>query len=136
MQQLAIMYKMKNLLAHNMHNLCARVAFLPDHEYLADIYEKADDHYDAVVERMIGLGMPIDLNAVHSQAIQKLASIPQGKDNSEMFSQLLQVNKQIIQMIEMECKSGKLSEGTRQMLGGQADELEMEGYKLGQRIKK
>lgn len=136
MNNLAIMYKMKNLLAHNMHNICARVAFLSDHEYLADIYEKADDQYDAVIERMIGLGMPIDLNLVHTQAVQKLTSMPAAKDNTEMFSQLLQLNKQILQIIEMECKSGKLSEGTRQLLGGHADEVEAEQYKLGQRIKK
>lgn len=136
MQQLAIMYKLKNLLAHNMHNLCARVAFLSDHDYLASVYEQADDNYDAIVERMIGLGLPIDLNVVHSEAVQKLASVPQGKDNSEMFSQLLQLNKQIIQLIEIECKSGKLSEGTRQLIGGHADLLESENYKLLQRIKK
>lgn len=136
MQQLAIMYKLKNLLAHNMHNLCARVAFLSDHDYLATVYEQADDHYDAIVERMIGLGLSIDLNSTHAEAVQKLTAIPQGKDNSEMFSQLLQVNKQIIQIIEIECKSGKLSEGTKQLIGGQADFLESENYKLLQRIKK
>jgi hypothetical protein len=85
---------------------------------------------------MIGLGSPVDLNAIQLQAAQKLKSIPATKDNTEMFSILLSINKNILSQIETACKSGTYSQGTINLLAGQADELEVEQYKISRRIAK
>lgn len=135
MNELAIQLRFKQLLAHNMHNLCSRVAFFSDHAMFGDIYSKAEADYDGIIERMIGLGQPCDLVSYQAQAAQKLQSIPQAKDNTEMFVQILSLNKQLIQALEVLCKS-PVSCGTQNMLAGLADTLEMENYKLGQRTKK
>lgn len=136
MIELATLLRAKQLMAHNMHQLASKVAFLADHEYLGDIYGKAESQYDSVIERLIGLGTTPDLNTIQLQACQKSASVPPSRDNGEMFSQLLSLNKQLLQVLEVECKSGKRSQGTINMLAGIADEIEMENYKLTQRTKK
>lgn len=136
MIETAMLLRSKQLAVHNMHQLASKVAFLADHEYLGDVYGKAESQYDSVIERMIGLGTTPDLNTIQIQAAQKSASVIPAKDNGEMFTQVLTLNKQILQVIEVECKSGKHSQGTLQLLGGIADEIEMENYKLVQRTKK
>lgn len=136
MIEAAILLRNKQLVVHNMHNNASKVAFLADHDYLGEIYGKAESQYDGIIERLIGLGQTPDLNSVQIQAAQKLAALPPAKDNGEMFSQILMLNKQILQVIEAECRSGKLSQGSLQLLGGIADELEGECYKLVQRTKK
>jgi DNA-binding ferritin-like protein len=135
MNELAILFRFKQLLSHNMHNQAARVAFFSDHEFFGDMYSKAESDYDSIIERMMGLGQAVDFNAIQVQAVQKLQAIPMAKDNTEMCSQLLSLNKQLLQIIEVFCKS-PISQGTMQLVGGMADELEKENYKLGQRVKK
>lgn len=136
MTELAVLLRFKQFLVHNMHNEASRVAFLPDHDYLGEIYGKAEGQYDSVVERMMGLSQPIDLKNVQMMAVQKLNAVGPSKDDTAMFGTILGVNKQILNLIEMMCKSGKLSQGTLQLVGGIADEIEGEGYKLVQRTKK
>lgn len=137
MEQLIILYRTKQLLSHNCHNLMARSPFFSDHEYFSELYNKAEEHYDEIVERMIGLGKTPDLINIQIQAAQKLTQIPLTyKENSECFQTIVGVNKQILALIEGLIKTAGLSQGAINLLAGQADELEVELYKLGQRVKK
>lgn len=137
MQDLAKLFRLKQLLAHAYHQLCARIVFFQDHEFFGDLYTKAESDYDSVVERMIGLGQAPDLNALQLQVAQELQKYPMTfKENSEAFQHVLNLNKQILQVIEVSCKSGKLSQGTTNLLADHADKIEVECYKLQQRLKK
>jgi DNA-binding ferritin-like protein len=111
--------------------------FKQDHEMLGDIYEKADGHYDSIIERLIGLGRTPNIPTINLQAAQKLQQLVLSyKENAECFSAILNLNKQILQNIEMLAKSPGISQGTLQLIGGHADEIEKENYFLGQRLKK
>jgi len=123
-------------LKHNCHNLVARDTFFQDHEYLSSSYEMSLKHYDSLVERIIGLGHVPDLVSIQVNASQKLKSIPLSyASNKECFYTILTINKAILQNIEQICKAAEISQGTLQMIGTIADEIEIENYKLGQRIK-
>ena len=137
MTEIAIQLRLMQLLAQNCHNLVSRSVFMPDHELLGSLYDKYVTDYDSVVERMIGLNQTPDLVQLQVQAAQKLTQIPLTyKENAECFRALYQLEKQLQQMIEMTCKSGKCSQGTIQLLGDIANQSEMNSYKMGQRIKK
>ena len=123
------------LLKHNCHNLVSKISFFADHEFLGSSYELTLGHYDALVERVIGLGHIPDIVSLQINAANKLKNYPLSyKDNLECFQVILEVNKSILQMIEPLCKAS-LSQGFLQLLGGIADDIEIENYKLGQRTK-
>lgn len=75
MTNLAILYKLANMYAHAAHNLCAKSLFMQDHEYFSDLYEAYEGHYDDVIERMIGLGQPVDIQAITMNACQAFANM-------------------------------------------------------------
>lgn len=137
MSELLILLRTKQLFAHNLHNTVSRIVFLQDHEFLGDIYSKAEGHYDSVAERMIGLGQAPNLVQVQEQAVATLKQLPENfKDNTEALATLCDLNKHILAKIEVVCKMPGISQGTLQLVGGIADEIEVECYKLGQRVKK
>jgi DNA-binding ferritin-like protein len=137
MNEIATLLRTAYLLKHNCHNLVSRLSFFADHEFLGDSYGMALKHYDSVIERMIGLGDIPNLVGLQVNAATKLQSIPiKYKDNNECFFAILGVNKTLISMIENNCKHEGISQGTIQMLGTIADELEIENYKIQQRLKK
>ena len=136
MQQIAIQLKLLNLYSHLAHNLVAHATFLQDHEFLGSLYEMADGHYDSVVERMIGLGLPVDLIQINVQAVVALKKMPQQvKENKEYFAQIQSLLMGVLSAAEACCKDPSYSEGTKQLIGGIADELEVIKYKVGQRLK-
>lgn len=137
MLELLVLIRTLYFLKHNCHNLVSRISFFADHEFLGESYEMSLKHYDDIVERMIGLGLSINLLDVQQKAVQKLAAIPiKYKDNAECFAAVLAINKMLCKNIDYLCSHTGLSEGTKQLLGGIADQIEVENYKLQQRIKK
>jgi DNA-binding ferritin-like protein len=127
-----------NLYSHHAHNLCGRIPFFQDHEFLNEVYEKADDDYDSVIERIIGTkgDQGLDLISICQASCQKLASIPMGTQNSDMFQAILQMKLELISMIEFEIKQPGVSQGTIQMLGDISDKEEVHIYKIKQRLRK
>lgn len=88
MLQLLVQTRLMNLILHDMHNKCGKIAFLADHTYFAELYEAADDAYDSLAERAFGLSDPkaFSLPQVLSAAAAKLGTLPQEyKDNGAMF---------------------------------------------------
>lgn len=136
MIELVTLLRTLYFLKHNCHNLVAKQSFFADHTFLAESYNMTLDHYDSVVERLIGFGHIPDLVSIQVNAASKLKSIPLAyKDNIECFQAILHINKAILQMIESICKTAGLTQGVLQLLGGIADQIEIENYKLGQRVK-
>jgi len=136
MIELAVKLKLLKLYAHMAHNLVKGESFLADHEFLGDIYDKMDGHYDDVIERMIGLDMEPNIAQINLEAAKRL-QVTGGKvaDCHEAFGTVLGRLNAICETIEQECKDPNKSQGTIQLLGGMADEFEMLKYKLKQRLK-
>ena len=134
MNDLAIKLKLLNLYSHMAHNLIKGDSFFADHEMLGSIYEKADDHYDAVVERMIGLGQAPDIQAIVVQATIAFRDKPKQVDAKGWLKSVLQLIEEIMQPIMQLCKASGTTEGTKQLVGGIADEWEVVKYKLKQRV--
>lgn len=139
MLQIAICLRALQLAAHHAHNLCARMPFHQDHEYFGDLYGFAEGSYDNVIERIIGtkgeegLQLKVILKGVYS----KLDKCPDVgvKENKQFYMFLLEQCKYVNDELNSMCKSGEVSEGTRQMLGDIADKMEVHIYKIQQRVK-
>lgn len=135
METLALLYKISNLYAHAAHNLCGKSLFMQDHEHFADLYEAYEDHYDDIIERMIGLGQPVDIQAITMKACQAFANMQLNvAENAEYFKKIIELEQAIQQIIAQE--TPKASIGTQQLIGDQADKSEARLYKLKQRVKK
>lgn len=131
MEELATLLKHMDLFAHNAHNYSYGPLFNQDHVFLGSLYEAYDEHYDDVVERIIGLGLPCDLKQVAVLAASHLVEVG---DNKSSLSHLYQLEKELCSHIEELAKSG-LSQGTLNLLADLADKSEKRQYLLSRRIK-
>lgn len=139
MLQLAVLFRAMQLASHSAHNHCARTVFFQDHEFFGGVYSQAEGYYDSIAERMIGLGQEeqLKLQPFMAAVSQKLATAPSVgvKENKEFFIFLQSQCDEACKVIDALCKSGQLSEGTKQLIGGIADELEVLKYKISRRLK-
>lgn len=136
MKQLLIYLRFAQLFGHNCHNFTTKPTFFSDHAFFGDFYGAMEGYYDSVAERMIGIDESFDPIEVQVSATMLLKQVkyPLG-DNQACFEACLSLCKEINGEIERLCKPGKYSEGTRQLLGGMADQIEMQIYKIKQRLK-
>lgn len=139
MLDLSVLIRSLQLYAHHAHHIAARVVFNQDHEFLAEIYTKAETDYDDVIERFIGLkgDAALDENKVLAAVCSKVQALPlkDVKENKELLKVCLDLIKQINAKIETLCKEPNVSQGTIQMIGNIADKNEVLIYKLNQRLK-
>ena len=136
MNDIAIQLKTLKLYSHLAHNQVSGATFFSDHEFLGGLYEKADDFYDSVVERMIGLGMQPNITKINVAGVIKLKDLPSiVPDNKSYFVNILMLTQALYVTLDATCKLPETTEGTRQLLGGIADELEVLNYKMKQRVK-
>lgn len=129
MKELAITFRSAQLTAHAMHNFAKGCNFLANHEYLGDLYGTYETAYDAVIERMIGLGDTPNISEITKAATSKCCQYDfQGMDCSDMFKALLDIEMTIRQI----CASynGQASLGTQNLLAQFADDSEARTYKL------
>jgi len=134
MEQIAIFFKFLNLYSHNSHFRVGRSSFFSDHEYLGELYDTYESAYDAVIERMIGLGQNPDNFAIVNAANAKFQ---QFKDevvtkNATYFVNILSFEKQLVALLESVAPNVSL--GTNNIIASWADESEQRQYKLGQRV--
>lgn len=137
MKDLAILFRCAQLFAHNAHNLCARIVFFQDHEFLGDLYSKYESEYDSVIERIIGLqgSDQLDLVAIQIAAVDRLKSYPQkAPENAKYFEMILAMEKEICERVKMLIPTS--TEGTKQLIGEMANQSEIRQYKIKQRISK
>jgi DNA-binding ferritin-like protein len=139
MLKCAIALRALQIYSQHAHNLAARVPFFSDHEFLGEIYEEADDHYDSIIERMIGLKGEegLDLMPLLSAVMQRLQGKPciGVQSNSVFFQEILRMKQELCAYLAEEIAAG-VSPGTEQLLGDICDKQEQCIYKLRQRLKK
>lgn len=133
MKELAIHLLLLNRYAYIAHHFVGRNTFFSDHEYLGELYNKYDDLYDSVVERMIGLGQKPDEFGINNEAIAKLNNYQQNLNkNAAYFIIILSLEKELCMLINNLNSNASL--GTQNFLQGIADESEQRQYKLKQRL--
>jgi len=131
MEELSKILRTMQFYTHIAHNLTSGDTFFSDHAFLGDLYAAYEVHYDDVVERMIGLGMPIDLPAVHLEAAKAVSTMKTG-DAQKFFKEILSMEKSLVVDITDAIEGN--SEGTSQLLGEICNQSEMRQYKLKQRL--
>jgi DNA-binding ferritin-like protein len=140
MKELKILLRSLQLYAHMAHNLCARVVFQQDHEFFASVYEAADNDFDAVMERCIGLYGEDSVPSLTEQ-LQMISAIIANmptkgvKENSVFYMNILDIEQKIVAKATEVIKSGA-TQGTTQLLGDICNRLEVEMYKIKQRVRK
>lgn len=135
MQDLAIHLRAMQLVAHNGHNLVSGATFFEDHEHFAGLYATYEKDYDAVVEKCIGLGLPIDLQEVTQEAGMKAAAVSPSdlSDPKKGFAVILKMEKDLQGLAEK--LDAGASYGVKNFLQGLADLSEDRCYQLQQRLR-
>lgn len=118
------------LYAHMAHNLLGGETFHQDHEFFGELYAGYEGDYDSVIERMIGLGEPMDLVKIQKDATSGLKA---PKSIEQAYEEILLCEEELIAACEKLAKGATL--GTNNLLAGLADKAEMRVYKLKQRLK-
>lgn len=129
MQTIAIQLKAMQFVAHNAHQLAKGQTFLQDHEYLGELYPVYEAAYDAIIERSLGLGKPLDPAQITLKSAQY---VDPNKDTNEAFKALLNAEEGLREFIKEE--SDGQSIGTQNLLAQLADDSEARTYKIQQRL--
>ena len=138
MDNLAVIFRAGQLLAHQLHNEVSGVSFFADHEFLGGLYGEYEEGYDAIVERVIGLGLEkVDIAGWNKRAVKVYGDMAGDKafDAKKWPRYVLEVEKAIQAEIRDYLKKGECSDGVQNLLQGMADESEARSYKIGQRLK-
>lgn len=129
--ELALQFRFLQLYAHNAHNLVSGEAFFADHEFLGGLYPAYEAAYDATVERMIGLRMPLNLARLQAQAGEMV-----GKATGNAWFGSLLHGESVIQDIVEKCfEEDDYTQGTLNLLAQFADDSEVRTYKIQQRLR-
>lgn len=133
MHQLASTFRCLQLLAHNAHNLTKGVSFFADHEFFGELYPSYETAYDSVIERMIGLEVPVDLVAIQLDATDMLADISaEQMEVADFLKGILSGEKKLCYLIAEE--NNKATIGTQNLIAQLYDDSEVRQYKLKQRL--
>lgn len=134
MQDLACYLRFMQFFAHVSHQMTFGSSFFSDHEFLGGLYESYEGIYDDVVERCLGIGLPIDLRYVHSNAATMLSRENfVYQDPVSFFRTILRAEQHMCGVAQALLMSS--TEGTKQFLGNICDDSEKRQYKLKQRMK-
>lgn len=134
MNELIITFRCAQFVAHNFHNFAKGYSFFADHEFLGTLYGTYEEAYDALVERTIGSGKPIDLRDITCQAADRAkAYSAETMSCDEMFATLQSMEESICVWCKTYTSGATL--GTANLLADLADKSEARQYKLKQRIK-
>lgn len=138
MLQLAILLRSIQLFSHSAHHLCARTPFHQDHEFFSSVYQAAEDGYDSVIERIIGLygEDSVELNRIVAEVAKKLENCPSTgvKENKAFYEYQLQFEQELCSLVETICKNPKASQGTIQTVATLGELSEIRQYKIKRRL--
>lgn len=130
MNTVAVILRSMQFYAHAAHNLSAGPTFFADHEYLGELYAAYEAEYDDIIERMIGLGVAVNIPAITQSACVAMgADVP--SNPSEAFATLLETERKLCAALAAEDANASL--GTQDLLQTIAGASEKRQYKLGQR---
>ena len=130
---LATQFRAAQFYAHNAHNQASGATFFSDHEFLGELYGTYEEAYDGLIERMIGLGMEINLPEITCEASTEVEKSGDDHTTTECFKYLLEMEKAICKEIEKEMQISTV--GTQNFIAQLADDSEVRQYKIGQRLK-
>jgi len=138
--KLAAHLQAMNLSYKNSHHLASRVSFFADHEAFRSFYQEADEDYDDVMERCIGLHGPEGamLQPQLSLIVARLAQFPsaQAQDNAALFNFALTMETELVAQCEALCKQPDTREAEKQLFGEIGNKSAKRQYKLKQRLRK
>ena len=136
LHELAVQFRAAQLFAHEAHNLTSGPSFHEDHEFFGGTYGRYEGYYDAMVERMIGLNgsAAADVRGIQAAAVQMADSKPSADSAEAAYRTLLDWNKSIGEMIDKLSKEQTMDEGVRDLIVGIANELQVQSYKIQQRL--
>ena len=126
--KLASLFRTIQLYAHLAHHKTKGPTFFQDHEYFSGLYTFAEDSYDSLIERAIGLGNEVDVIKATEQSVKILKEIPQ----EDFFKHSLALIETALKQCESVAKNKTL--GTNNLIAGLADTLEVHVYKLKQKL--
>ena len=129
--ELATLYRILNLYAHHAHNLAKGKTFFEDHEFFNGVYTFADSAYDDCIERHIGtVDDKVDLTSILEESLSTIS-----KASNDYFPVIEMMLEEVVKYINEMCKDKVFSEGTKNMIQGQADQIEIMIYKIKRRMK-
>lgn len=139
MLELIVLHRALQLFAHSCHNLVKGKEFHQDHEFFGDLYAAAEGRYDSTIERAIGLfgESDISLQMILEDVASELKDAPSVnvENNNTFYEYALKLENKILKKIGSLAKNEQLSQGTINLLVGHADSIEVETYKIKQRLK-
>lgn len=123
MKKLATLLRAGQLFAQNAHHCSSGISFFEDHEFFGETYKSIGKAYDNVIERGIGMD---EIKCEDLQGIQVDAAkaVPETGAPKQLFYTQMKLDYEVCEEIEKLCKSGKLKQGTQNLLQGIADETE------------
>jgi len=130
---LATLFRAMQLVAHAAHNLVKGPTFFSDHEYLGELYPAYEEAYDSLIERSIGLKMPINIQQITTEACRIFG---QSKITGDAKADLTIIDRLEVMTrkeIAVQMKANP-SDGVQNLLQGLADDSEARSYKIGQRV--
>jgi len=128
--ELATLFRAINIYTHQAHHLTKGDTFLQDHTFFSEIYSLMDSFYDDLIERHIGtVDDKIDLHDI----MDKVTHMIEVADEN-WYKTILDSLENSLEKIEKLCKSD-ISQGTINLLAGQADQIEVLIYKIKRRLK-
>lgn len=127
------------LFYHQAHNLAKGSSFVGDHELLGDFYKQAEEGYDDVAERIVGLFGPeqLSLGRILKRVENNLAVLPRMEllqSNEDFFQLALVMERELCGMCDADIEQGT-TEGTKQLLGDICNMSEKRQYKIQQRLR-
>ena len=130
---LATQFRAAHLFSHKAHINVGGDAFIANHEWLGEIYPQFDGYWDALTERIKGLGGAAMIDKVNSDAAKMSEAFGEG-DNDFYFRTILQMVSQAVGVINEAAKETTMDEGVRDLIVGISSELQVLQYKIGQRL--
>ena len=130
---LATQFRAAHLFSHKAHINVGGDAFIANHEWLGEIYPQFDGYWDALTERIKGLGGAAMIDKVNSDAAKMSEALGEG-DNDFYFRTILQMVSQAVGVIDEAAKETTMDEGVRDLIVGISSELQVLQYKIGQRL--
>ena len=126
---LATVLRAGQVYAHHAHNVCSGPQFFEDHEFFGEVYGKYEADYDSVIERHIGsTGDRPDTLKIAARALELVQDM-----GDDFFQGIAVIDRSVCSVCQSICEEGRISEGTKQLIGEICNQAEMRKYKIVQR---
>jgi DNA-binding ferritin-like protein len=122
------------------HWQCKNSVYYADHLLLDRLYKESHEDIDTIAEKMIGIGMGIDivdLPKCLKSVFNKVKDLPYNQNENKIyFEAALKLENELLELCSIADKNPKTSCGTKNLIGDIADEAEARLYLIKQRISK